>query len=138
MTARTSGLREERRQPMGVTAFEQLRAERGATPSTRTPVIVRNLTAETIDREWLHQRLGFKLGKFAASIDGTDVFLADESGPSGAPLFRATVQLRGPQDAAMTVTARGESARTAIAMALRSCERGLRRRLTRRQSLAHR
>ncbi len=101
-------------------------------------MIVRNLAVETIDQEWLHQRLGFKLGKFAASIDGTDVFLADESGPVEAPLFRATVQLRGAQDAAMTVTAREESARTAIAMALRSCERGLRRRLTRRRSLAHR
>jgi hypothetical protein len=51
---------------------------------------------ETLDRSWLLQRLGFKLGKFATRIDRTDVTLRDENGPTGAPTFRAANRLQLP------------------------------------------
>ena len=128
-----SGIAKERRAPMGVEAHEGERVNRGRTTSSRTPVFVRNSTPDkTLDREWLHQRLGFKLGKFATRIDRADVTVRDEGGPKGTPPIRATVRLQLPRREPISVTARGVSARIAVAAALESVERTLRRSVERR------
>jgi hypothetical protein len=119
---------------MGVNAHDGGRMNRGRTTSSRTPVFVRNATSDkTLNREWLHQRLGFRLGKFATGIDRADVTVRDESGPKGAPTIRATVRLQLPSQEPLAVTAYGTTARIAVAAALRSCERTLRRNLGRRE-----
>ena len=111
---------------------------RGRTTSSRTPVFVRNATSDnTLDREWLHQRLGFRLGKFATRIDRADVTVRNGGGPKGAPPIRATVRLRLPSRAPIAVTAYGITARIAVAAALQSCERTLRRSLGRREKKKH-
>jgi hypothetical protein len=118
---------------MGAKAHDGERVNRGRTVSSRTPVFVRNSTSDkTLDREWLHQRMGFKLGKFATRIDRADVTVRDESGPKGAPTVRATVRLQLPRREPISVTARGVTARIAVAAALRSVERTLRRSVERR------
>lgn len=125
----------ERREPMGTKANEGERASRGRTTSSRTPVHVRNTTSgETLDKDWLRQRLGFKLGKFAPRIDRVDLTLGDESGPTGKPAVRATLRLQVPRREPVTVTARGASAILAFSAALRSCERTLRRHVERREA----
>jgi hypothetical protein len=120
---------------MGVNAHDRERVNRGRTASSRTPVFVRNSTSDkTLDRQWLHQRLGFRLGKFATAIDRADVTVRDESGPKGAPTVRATVRLQLPSQEPLAVTAYGTTARIAVAAALQSCERTLRRSLGRRET----
>ena len=90
MTRHSSTTIDERRTPMGLKAHEDERVSRGRTTSSRTPVFVRNTTSDkTLDREWLQQRMGFRLGKFATGIDRADVTVRDESGPNGAPAIRA-------------------------------------------------
>lgn len=134
MSKRTSAMRTERRAPMGSSAHEIARAARGRTSSSKTPVHIRNTTSATLDREWIHQRLGFKLGKFAGRIDRADITLADESGPTGEPTFRATIQLAVPRREPIVVSSRADSPEAAIAAALRSSERTIRRAVERRQA----
>jgi hypothetical protein len=133
MARRTSPTKDERRTPMGIAAHDSERRSRGRTTSSRTPLFVRNATAdEELDREWLQQRMGFRLGKFATGIDRADVTVRDEGGPKGAPTIRATVRLQLPNQEPIAVTAYGATARIAVAAALQSCERTLRRTLGRR------
>lgn len=127
--------RRERRAPMGVDANVKPRPARGRTTSTTTPVTVRNTTAHaSIDREWLRQRLGFKLGKFAARIDRTTVSLRDESGPAGEPTLRATVTLTVARGEPIATSARGRTPAAAISTALRASERAMRRATERRRT----
>jgi hypothetical protein len=135
MARRKSTTTDERRTPMGIKAYDSERRNRGRTTSSRTPLFVRNVTSdEVLDREWLQQRMGFRLGKFATGIDRADVTVRDESGPKGAPTIRATVRLQLPSQEPIAVTARGATARIAVAAALQSCERTLRRSLGRRET----
>lgn len=135
MTRHSSTTIDERRTPMGLKAHEDERVSRGRTTSSRTPVFVRNTTSDkTLDREWLQQRMGFRLGKFATGIDRADVTVRDESGPNGAPAIRATVRLQRPSQEPIAVTAYGVTARIAVAAALQSCERTLRRSVGRRET----
>lgn len=133
MATRKSEMRRDQKAPMGVLANEVPRASRRRTSSSKTPVHIRNTSSEPIDRDWVHQRLGFKLGKFASHIDRADITLADESGPVGAPTFRATIQLSVPRRDPIVVTARGRTAQAAISGALQSSERTLRRAIERRE-----
>ena len=122
----------DRRVAMGTRAHEGNRASRGRTTSSRTPVHVHDTTpGGAVDRDWLHQCLGFKLGKFATRMDRMDVTVRDESGPNGAPTISATIRLQVPRRKPIAVSARGTTARAAISAAIRSCERTLRRKVER-------
>lgn len=135
MTSKKSGGSRERREPMGTKADEVDRAARGRTASSGTPVHVRNTTSgESLDKEWVRQRLGFKLGKFARRIDRVDLTLGDDSGPTGKPTVRATLRLQIPKREPISVSARGTSATLAFSAALRSCERTLRRHVERKET----
>ncbi|MEO6446683.1 MAG: hypothetical protein ABIZ91_09730 [Gemmatimonadaceae bacterium] len=137
MGSRKASAARERRAPMGESAHDVGRAARGRTSSSKTPVHIRDTRApdsgEAIDRDWLRQRLGFKLGKFATAIDRVDVMIRDESGPTGKPTVSVTIQLRVSRGESIAATARGTSARLAASAAIRSCERAVRRQLERSQ-----
>ncbi|KYF55193.1 hypothetical protein BE08_40615, partial [Sorangium cellulosum] len=71
----------------------------GRTPADRTPVAVRT-TGLDIDgevRDYARQRLGVRLGKFAAEIQRISVRLEDVNGPRGGvdTVCRIKVVLRG-------------------------------------------
>jgi ribosome-associated translation inhibitor RaiA len=134
MASRKAEARRDRRAPMGLAAHETDRAARGRTSSSKTPVQLRNTTSEPLDKEWVHQRLGFKLGKFAARIDRADINVAGETGAVGAPAFRATIQLMIARHDPIVVTARGRTPQAAVSAALQSCERTMRRSLERREA----
>lgn len=132
MADRKSAAKRDARAPMGIAAHDVDRATRGRTTSLETPVHIRNMTSDaTLDEDWLRQRLGFKLGKFAIRIDRVDVVLRDEAGPTGAPSVRTTIQLHGSRHALTTATARAATAQSAVSGALRSVERSFRRDLER-------
>ena len=83
------------RDPMGIAANDAPRNARGRTDSPHTPVAVRARGVEADDalREYIHERCGFKLGKFAESIDRISVRLEDVGGPKGAPSLRCAVKV---------------------------------------------
>ncbi len=139
MANRKLNRNEERRAPMGVNAHEVERATRGRTTSGETPVHLR-ITASSVavDRAWLQQRLGFKLGKFATRIDRVDVTLRDERGPKGKPTIRASLQLLVPHREPIAVTASAATAPAAITAALRSCELTMRRSVERAETARQR
>ena len=127
--------RRERRAPMGVSALRDDRATRGRTTATTTPVHVRNTSARAIvDRDWLRQRLGFKLGKFAVRIDRMNVSLRDENNTLGTPTLRATVTLHLAGGESIASSARGTTPTAAISAAIRASERTLRRATERRRT----
>jgi ribosome-associated translation inhibitor RaiA len=127
--------RRERRAPMGAAADREPRPTRGRTTSTTTPVHVRNTTARAeIDSEWLRQRLGFKLGKFALQIDRMNVSLRDENGTPGTPTLRATVTLHLARGESIASSARSTTPTAAVSAAIRASERALRRATERRRS----
>ena len=131
----TTRARRERRAPMGAAALRDDRATRGRTTSTTTPVHVRNTSARAlIDRDWLRQRLGFKLGKFALRIDRMNVSLRDENNTPGTPMLRATVTLRLARGESIASSARGTTPTTAVSAAIRASERALRRATERRRT----
>jgi len=139
MANRNSKAKAERRAPMGAKALDVARGARGRTASSETPVHLRIAASSVaVDRTWLQQRLGFKLGKFATRLDRVDVILRDESGPKGKPTIRATLQLTIPQREPIAVTARAVTAPAAIGAALRSCERALRRSIERGETVKRR
>ena len=126
--------RRERRAPMGAAALRDDRATRGRTTSTTTPVHVRNTSASAvIDRDWLRQRLGFKLGKFAVMIDRMNVSLRDENNTPGTPMLRATVTLHLARGEPIASSARGTTPTVAVSAAIRASERALRRATERRR-----
>lgn len=133
MPKATKGRGSERRAAMGVRANEVPNAVRGRTTSSTTPVIIRDAMAGdgTLRRDWVHERLGFALGKFAWRIDRVSISVHDESGPHGRPTARATITLSTARTEPVVVTARAATSHLAVSAAMRSCERALRRRTER-------
>lgn len=125
---------------MGVRAPDVPKASLGRTTSSQTPVTIRDSVPRdgTLNRDWVHQRLGFALGKFAMRIDRVVITMRDESGPRGRPAVQATITLATPLAEPVVVTARAETSHQAVSASIRACERALRRRIerieTRRQS----
>jgi ribosome-associated translation inhibitor RaiA len=120
---------------MGASALLDDRATRGRTTSTPTPVHVRNNSARAaIDRDWLRQRLGFRLGKFAVLIDRMNVSLRDENNTLGKPTLRATLTLHLARGESIASSARGMTPAAAVSAAIRASERALRRATERRRS----
>lgn len=84
-----------RRAPMGVAANLEPRTVRGRTNAPRTPVAIRARGVEVDDvlDEYIRERCGFKLGKFADAIDRISIRLEDVGGPKGAPSMRCAVKV---------------------------------------------
>jgi hypothetical protein len=63
------------------------KATAGRTTTTRSPVHIRalGLEADLALRDYIRERLGLKLGKFALEVRRISVRLVDDSGPKGAP-----------------------------------------------------
>jgi ribosome-associated translation inhibitor RaiA len=80
---------------MGVAANLEPRNRRGRTDSPRTPVAIRarGIEVDAALDDYIHERCGFKLGKFAEAIDRISVRLEDVGGPKGAPSMRCAVKV---------------------------------------------
>lgn len=133
MTGRHGATRTEKRAAMGTRAAETPKAARGRTGPSATPVVLRQggATDARIPRDWVRERLGTALGRFARRIDRVTVNIRDESGPHGRPTVRATVTLQVTVGTPVVVTARAGTSRQAVAAAIRAAERAVRRRTQR-------
>lgn len=67
----------------------------GRTPTSKTPVTVRghHVSIEAHHREYMRERLGHKLGKYAPSIEHVHVRLEDLNGPKGGVDHECRIQV---------------------------------------------
>lgn len=129
-----------RRAPMGVAANDLPRNERGRTDSPSTPIAVR---AKGVDvdndlRDYISQRAGFKLGKFAPAIERVSVRFEDLNGPKGAPADRCAIKavISGQQSVMVEVV--DSSPRSAFDHCIDSVEQAVRRALAKTKTKARR
>jgi ribosome-associated translation inhibitor RaiA len=129
-----------RRAPMGVAAHAAPRQTRGRTDTLTTPVTVRARGVEVDDalRDYIHARTGFKLGKFAESIERVSVRLEDVSGPKGAPSRRCAVKVVVTRHESILVQVVDSDHRPAFDNAMDAAERAVRRSLERVRTRARR
>lgn len=117
-------------------SFEEVSADEnglaaGRTTTRQTPLAIRTkgVTLDDAERDYLRQRLGFKLGKFATKIRRILVRLADESGPTGAPQVACRIDVYLDPTRDIFVEQRHEAVRGAIDLAVDRTERAVRRQL---------
>lgn len=129
-----------RRAPMGLEANDAPRILRGRTDSPHTPVAVRARGVEVGDalREYIHERCGFKLGKFAESIDRISVRLEDVGGPKGVPALRVAVKVVLSRHESIVVEVVEGDARSAFDHAVDATSRAVKRALERDRGQARR
>jgi ribosome-associated translation inhibitor RaiA len=79
--------------PMDVPSRDKARA--GRTSTSATPVIVRShhVTIDQHHRDYVREKLGLKLGKFAPSIERIHVRFDDVNGPKGGPDHACRIQV---------------------------------------------
>jgi ribosome-associated translation inhibitor RaiA len=125
---------------MGVNANQVPRNERGKTTAPDTPVSVRARGVEVDQelRDYIAVRAGFKLGKFATSIERISVRLEDISGPKGAPAQRCAIKVVLSRHESIVVEVVDTDHRTAFDHTIDSVERAVRRSLDRVKTKARR
>lgn len=133
-------LKETGRAPMGTAANLLPRNARGRTDSPRTPVAVRARGVELDDAldAYIHERCGFKLGKFAGAIDRISVRLEPVSGPTHAPSLRCAVKVVLSHHESVLVEIVDADLRSAFDHAVDSTQRAVRRVIERDRSRARR
>ncbi|MEX2182517.1 MAG: HPF/RaiA family ribosome-associated protein [Gemmatimonadaceae bacterium] len=129
-----------RRAPMGVAANSKPRNERGRTVSEETPLALRARGVEVDDalRDYIHQRAGFKLGKYAPIIERATVRLENVSGAKGAPACRCAVKVVITRNESVVVQVVEYEHRAAFDRAIDAAERAVRRAVERVKSKARR
>lgn len=80
-------------------------------------------------REWVHERIGRQLGKFATSIERIDVRFGDENGPKGGHDKVCQIHLVLSKLPPVIVEQRGDTEREAFDLAAARAERATRRNL---------
>lgn len=127
-----------RRAPMGVAANQEPRNLRGRTASAETPLALRARGVEVDDelRDYIAKRAGFKLGKFAPSIERTTVRFEDIAGPKGAPAIRCAIKVVLPRQGSVVVEVIDSDARAAFDHCIDAVERAVRRTLDKSKTKA--
>jgi ribosome-associated translation inhibitor RaiA len=129
--------RRERREPFAQVTPKTVKRQVGRSTSRETPLHVRahGLELEDTLREYIRQRIGFKLGKFGLEITRATVRFENLNGETGAPTCecRFKVLLNSAND--VTLTAIGVSPRAAFNEGVNRIERAVREELGRRRVL---
>jgi ribosome-associated translation inhibitor RaiA len=125
---------------MGVAPEAVSKEARGRTISSETPVAIRARGIEVDDelREYIHQRAGFKLGKYAPQIDRISVRLEDINGPRGGADSRCAVKVALSRHESVVVEVVDENHRLAFDHAMDATERAVRRTIERDRKIARR
>ena len=137
---RSKRTKEARRAPMGTDANLKPRQMRGRTDAPATPVVIREkgVVLEDSLRDYIRQRVGFKLGKFAESIERVSVRLEDLNGPKGSPAERCALKVVITRHESVMVEVVDAEYRVAFDAALDAGERAVRRTLERVKTKARR
>lgn len=133
---RTSAVkRTDRRAPLPALVPRPVKRASGRTDALRTPAHVRVIGVELdeADRALIRQKLGAKLGKFAASIERVTVRMTDANGPRGGVDHVCNVKVVLSGLPSVVVERRDASPHVVIDLALRATEQAVRRSLRRRR-----
>jgi len=122
-----------RKQPLGVDAESVPREKRGRTTAPHTPV---DLHAHKVELpaplvEYVHTKLGAKLGAFALQIDRVSVRFDDVNGPRGGADCECRLQAVLPGRPSVVAVERATSPRAAFDAATASLTRAVKRSLER-------
>lgn len=122
-----------RKQPLGVDAESVPREKRGRTTAPQTPV---DLHAHKVELpaplvEYVHTKLGAKLGAFALQIDRVSVRFDDVNGPRGGADCECRLQAVLPGRPSVVAVERATSPRAAFDAATASLTRAVKRSLER-------
>jgi ribosome-associated translation inhibitor RaiA len=126
------GAMDSRRTPMGIAPAPNSKTV-GPTDSPRTPVAIAGF--DQLDpalTEYIRQRLGFKLGKFADRITALRVRFSAPTPPRSSPIVACRITARLNLGTPVSVQANGIDARAAFDNVVDAHERAVRRRLDRR------
>ena len=126
---------EEKRPPLAESVPRPVKRAAGRTTAALVPANIRadGVELQPGDRAYVRDRLGRKLGKFAAAMERVSVRFQDVNGPRGGvdQICRIKVVLTGLPS--VVVESQAASARPAFDVALGSAERAVRRGVQRRR-----
>ena len=127
--------RTDRRVPLPASVPRPVKRASGRTAALGTPAHLRvmGVTLDEEQRALIRQKLGAKLGKFAASIERVTVRMTDENGPRGGVDHVCNVKVVLSGLPSVVVERRDASPHAAIDVALRATERAVRRSVNRRR-----
>lgn len=127
--------RTDRRAPLPASVPRPVKRASGRADALRTPAHVRVIGVELDeeDRTLIRQKLGAKLGKFAASIERVTVRMTDANGPRGGVDHVCNVKVVLSGLPSVVVERRDASPHVVIDLALRATEQAVRRTLSRRR-----
>jgi ribosome-associated translation inhibitor RaiA len=133
MATKKEAQRVQRRAPLGAARVDAKQSA-GRTTATSTPFLLRarGLELDPSVRAYMEKRVGFKLARFALSIERALVRLERESGPTGEATFACRFEITTSGGGKVIVEAREQDARAAFDTANDSAERAVRRLLERR------
>lgn len=127
--------RRERREPFAHIMPKTAKRQVGRSTSRETPLYIRAPGVDLDDslREYIRQRVGFKLGKFGLDITRVAVRFETLNGATGAPTYecRFKVLLHSAND--VTLTSLGATPRAAFDTGANRIERTVRDELGRRR-----
>jgi len=101
----------------------------GATEAAETPLEIRNLdgAVDAALHDWVHERLGRQLGKYATQIERVEVRFGDENGPKGGVDRNCMIHIVLSALAPIVVEVRAAEDREAFDLAAGRAERALNR-----------
>lgn len=122
-----------RKQPLGTNVEEVPREERGRTVGPQTPVDIHAHGVEVSDPmiDYVHQKLGAKLGAFSLLIERVSVRFDDLNGPRGGLDCECRLQVMIAGRPTLVATERAKDPRTAFDGACQSAARAVKRSLER-------
>lgn len=127
---------EQKRAPFAEVVPRPVRRTAGRTTAALVPAHIRidGVQLDRDHRDYIRQRLGMKLGKFATSIERVTVRVRDVNGPRGGVdhACRMKVVLEGLPT--VVVEERSDSLEAAVNGALAGAERAVRRTIQRRRT----
>jgi ribosome-associated translation inhibitor RaiA len=101
----------------------------GRTSTAKTPLNVRAEGVSIGDRisEYVHRRVGFKLGKFARHVTRVTVRFEDLSGPKGAKTYACRFKVVLPRHGSVVLESRDGDIKAAFDVAVDATERAMAR-----------
>lgn len=120
-------MHEDTRAPFSAQTTKSDKRTAGRTDAAATQLEIRGDEIDLTLREWVHDRIGRQLGKYATQIERIDVRFGDENGPKGGHDKVCLVHIVLSKLPPVVVEMRGDTEREAFDLAAARAERATRR-----------
>lgn len=125
----------QKKEPLADQIARPAKRQAGRTPAPEVPANIRvsGVDLDDKDRNYIRQRLGLKLGKFAESIERVTVRVRDINGDRGGVDQECAIKVVLSGRPSVVAESRSSSTRGAVNAAMSSAEQGVRRSVQRRR-----